>query len=149
MIEIEKAKLEDMEAILNLQYAAFQSEAMLHNDFTIQPLTHTLEESMEDYRKKVVLKAVQAGEIIGSVRAHAEGDTAYICKLIVHPSRQNKGLGKRLLAAIENEFPGKRFELYTAAKSCRNLHLYETAGYSRLREHIDESGIKFVFFEKG
>jgi len=149
MIEIEKAKLEDMEAILKLQYASYQSEALLHNDFTIQPLTQTLEESIEEYHKKIVLKAVQAGEIIGSVRAHTEGGTAYISKLMVHPDHQSKGLGKRLLSAIEKEFPGKRFELYTAAKSKRNLHLYESSGYIRLREFVDDSGIRFVFLEKG
>jgi len=149
MIQIEKAKLEDMETILKLQYAAYQSEALLHNDFTIQPLTQTLEESIEDYHKKIVLKAVQLGEIIGSIRAYAEGDTAYIGKLMVHPDHQNKGLGKFLLAAIEKEFPGKRFELYTAAKSGRNLHLYETSGYIRLREETDNAGIRFVFLEKG
>jgi len=148
MIEIKKAELEDMEAILKIQYAAYQSEALLHNDFTIQPLTQTLEESIDEFHKKVILKAVQDDDIIGSVRAHAEGDTAYIGKMMVHPDHQNKGFGKRLLAAIEKEFPGKHFELYTAAKSYRNLQFYKTAGYKPLREITDNSGIVFVFLGK-
>ncbi|MCL2196249.1 MAG: GNAT family N-acetyltransferase [Treponema sp.] len=149
MIKIEKAKPEDMKTILKIQYAAYQSEALLHNDFTIQPLTQTLEESIEEYHKSVVLKAVQAGEIIGSVRARAEGGTVYIGKMMVHPDHQGNGLGKRLLSATENEFPGKHFELYTAAKSFRNLHFYKTAGYTPLREVTDNSGIVFVFLGKG
>ena len=148
MIEILKAKLEDLETILRLQYAAYQSEALIHNDFTIQPLTQTLDETIAEYNKSVVLKAVQNGEIIGSVRAHAEGNTAHIGKLMVHPGRQGKGLGRRLLAAIEREFPDKRYELFTSGKSGRNLHLYETSGYVRFREETDKAGIKFVYFRK-
>ena len=148
MIEILKAQFEDLEMILRLQYAAYQSEALIHNDFTIQPLTQTLDETAAEYRKCVVLKAVQDGEIIGSVRAHAEGSTARIGKLMVHPDHQGKGLGRSLLAAIEREFPDKRYELFTSSKSDRNLHLYETSGYVRFREETGKAGIKFVYFQK-
>ena len=148
MIKILKAKLEDMEAILQLQYSAYQSEALLHDDFTIQPLLQTLDESIAEYHKSVVLKAVQNGEIIGSVRAHAEGNTAYVKKLMVSPEHQSKGLGKLLLTAIEQEFPGKRYELFTSCKSDRNLHLYETAGYKRFKEETDAAGIEFAYLEK-
>ena len=85
---------------------------------------------------------------IGSVRAHMKGSTAYISKLMVHPRHQGCGLGKRLLAAIEAEFPHMRYELYTACKSDRNIHLYESSGYTRFREEIDGAGIAFAYMEK-
>ncbi|MCL2186876.1 MAG: GNAT family N-acetyltransferase [Treponema sp.] len=148
MITITKAQLEDMEKILQLQYAAYQSEAMLHNDFTIQPLTQKLEEAIEEFKKCIVLKALFNNEIIGSVRAYQKEKTVYIGKLMVHPSHQGEGLGRKLLCAIENEFPNMRYELYTACKSERNLHLYETSGYTRFREDTDKAGIRFAYFEK-
>jgi len=148
MIDILDAKLEDMEAILRLQYAAYQSEAMLHNDFTIQPLRQTLDELIEEYGKCVMLKAVHGGEIVGSVRARADGDTVYIGKLMVQPGHQGKGLGQRLLAAMEEKLHRKRFELFTSCKSDRNLHLYEKSGYNRFREETDEAGIRFAYLEK-
>ena len=148
MIKIQKAQSEDMKAILQLQYVAYQSEAQLNNDFTIQPLMQTLDELIAEYQKSVILKAVQDGKIIGSVRAYADGDTVYIGKLIVHPDHQGKGLGKRLLAAIEGKLHRKRFELFTGLKSERNLHLYEKAGYTRFREETNDAGITFVFMEK-
>ena len=37
--KISKAELTDMEAVLQLQYAAYQSEAEINNDYAIQPLT--------------------------------------------------------------------------------------------------------------
>ena len=147
-ISITKAGLADMEEILRLQYAAYQSEARLHNDFTIQPLTQTLEETIAEYHRSVVLKAVQNGAIIGSVRARAGGNTAYIAKLMVHPGHQGKGVGRQLLAAIEAEFPCMRYELFTACKSDRNIHLYESGGYTRFREEEDSAGIAFAYMEK-
>ena len=132
-----------------LQYLTYQSEALIHGDFTIQPLRQTLDEIREEFRKSVFLKAVLTDKIIGSVRGCAENATVYIGKLMVHPDHQGKGLGRRLLAAIERQFPDKRYELFTSCKSDRNLHLYETAGYVRFREeNAGEEGLAFVYLEK-
>jgi len=156
MISISRAQTEDLEAILKLQYAAYQSEALLHDNFTIQPLTQTLDQVIEEYHKGVILKAVLAAKlpaiqddvIIGSVRAFLKNDVVYIGKLMVHPEHQGNGLGRLLLAAIEKEFSGYRYELFTACKNYRNLHLYETSGYTRFKDETGEDGIRFAFFEK-
>jgi len=42
-IKIQKSEEADADEILRLQYAAYQSEAELNNNFNIQPLTQTLE----------------------------------------------------------------------------------------------------------
>ena len=147
-ISIAKSALTDVEEILRLQYVAYQSEAHIHNNFAIQPLTQTLEEIVAEYHKCTFLKAVQSSAIIGSVRAHVQGNTAYIGKLMVHPEHQGKGLGRRLLAAIEAEFPHKRYELFTTCKSDRNIHIYKTSGYTRFREETGGVGIAFVYMEK-
>ena len=147
-LKIIQARLEDLESILQLQYTAYQSEAAIHNDYTIQPLRQTLYELVEEFQKSVILKAVIGDKIIGSVRAYADGDTVFIGKLIVHPDHQGKGLGKRLLIEIERKLHCKRFELFTALRSDRNINFYTKAGYTRLREETDEAGITFVYFEK-
>ena len=147
-IKISKSKVTDAEEILRLQYAAYQSEAVLNNDFTIQPLTQTIDELRAEYETRIVLKATLDNKIIGSVRAYAEGDTVYIGKLIVHPDHQGKGLGKRLLAMIESKFLNKRYELHTSQKSERNLHIYEKAGYKRFKEETSDSGLTFIYLEK-
>ena len=143
-----RAEAADMADILALQYVAYRSEALLHGDFTIQPLRQTLDEALAEFHRGVVLKAVKDGFIIGSVRAYASGSTVYIGKLMVHPDHQGKGLGKRLLTAVEREFPHKRYELFTSCKSDRNLHLYESTGYTCFRKEVDHAGIAFAFLEK-
>ena len=145
---ITKAECHDLSDILKLQYEAYQSEAVLYNDFSIQPLMQTLEQIVQEHRGSTFLKAVDDGKIIGSVRAHAKLDTVYINKLIVLPAYQNRGLGKRLLRAIEQEFPGKRYELFTGAKSAKNLTLYEKSGYVRYKEEQKSPGLVLIYLEK-
>lgn len=69
-----------------------------------------------------------SGEIVGSVRAHEDNGTVYIGKLMVHPDQQKRGYGSRLLSAIEECFPCKRYELFTSTRSEDNIRLYKKNG---------------------
>ncbi|MCL2504811.1 MAG: GNAT family N-acetyltransferase [Alphaproteobacteria bacterium] len=145
---VTKAESVDLEKILNLQYLAYQSEAVLLNDFSIPPLKQTIEEINQEYEKGIFLKAVDAGDIIGSVRACIDNNTAYIGKLIVLPERQRQGIGTKLMSAIERECAVARYELFTSDKSVRNIQLYERLGYVRFREQKVADGLTFVYLEK-
>ena len=67
MMIIEQAKIEDAEEILKLQKLAYLSEAEIYDDYTIPPLTQTLEEIRDDFKRQILLKATIGGQIIGSV----------------------------------------------------------------------------------
>lgn len=146
---IVKAEKSDLENILELQYLAYQSEAKLLSDFSIPPLKQTYDDLVQEYDKSLFLIAVdENGEIIGSVRAHIDGDTAFIGKLIVHPKRQGQGIGTKLLLAIEHECHAVRYELFTSDKSIRNIQLYERLGYVRFIEKKIASELTFIYLEK-
>lgn len=146
---ITKADMPDLQAILDLQYIAYQSEAKLLNDFSIPPLKQTYDEIAEEYGKGIFLKATdKAGNIIGSVRAHIADGTAYIGKLIVHPSAQGQGIGTALMMQIERECDSRRFELFTSVKSVKNIRLYERLGYTRFAETKISDSLTFVYLEK-
>ncbi len=148
-MEILKAAKEDMEKILELQKKAFLQEARLYNNFGIQPLTQTLEEAEEEFKSKVVLKAVINDEIIGSVRANIENNTCRVWKLMVHPRFQGKGIGKALLIEIEKYFPeAGSFSLATGAKSASNIGLYLKSGYRIVKYDTFHDGVEAVFMEK-
>jgi len=51
---ISQASIEDAEAILKLQKIAYQSEAQLCNDFSISPLTQTLEQIIAESATPIV-----------------------------------------------------------------------------------------------
>lgn len=149
MITIDKAQENDLQEILALQYIAYQSEARLFNNMDIPPLKQTIDEVYDEFRKGTFLKAVdERGIIIGSVRAYQENNTVYIGKLMVHPDMQKKGLGTKLLLAIEAKYPNKRYELFTSTKSVSNIKLYEKLGYKIFKEELISQELQFVYLEK-
>lgn len=146
---IQRAEQEDLLQILALQYLAYQSEAKLLNDYTIQPLTQTPEAVEIEYASGIILKAVDTeGLIIGSVRCRTAGDTCCIGKLIVHPEYQGQGIGTRLLLEIEKACPRTRYELFTSSKSLKNIRLYERAGYAQYQEKPLSPGLAMIYMEK-
>ena len=143
-----KAVQDDLQEILALQYLAYQSEAALFGNKDIPPLKETIEELTEEFNKGTILKLVEDGKIIGSVRAYAKNGTAYIGKLMVHPDHRCKGYGTLLLNEIEKSFPDCRFELFTSTRSEDNIRLYQKLGYKIFdrKEITDE--LVFVYLEK-
>jgi len=129
-MKIEKALPEDAEEILALQKRAFKQEAERYNNFEIEPLSATLEQIREEFKRSVVLKMTEEGKIIGSVRADVKGNVCTVRKLIVEPGMQNRGYGAALMKAIEAECGSCwKFELFTGHKSANNQHLYKKLGY--------------------
>jgi len=143
-----KAVQDDLQEILELQYLAYQSEAALFGNKDIPPLKETIEELTEEFDKGTILKLVEDGKIIGSVRAYVKNGTAYIGKLMVHPDHRCKGYGTLLLNEIEKCFPDCRFELFTSTRSEDNIRLYQKLGYIIFdrKEITDE--LVFVYLEK-
>ena len=129
MITILKAGRNDLRGILDLQYLAYQSEARLHNDPKIPPLTQTLDAVIMEYDRGIFLKAIDENRtILGSVRAYEKNGSLHIGKLIVHPEHQGHGIGTQLLQAIERLYPHTRYELFTSAQKHTQHQAIQTAG---------------------
>jgi len=148
-MKIELATIEDAVEILALQKLAYRSEAEIYNDFSIQPLTQTLEEIESEFESHSVFKAIREDNLVGSVRTTVKGDTCFAGKLIVHPAYQNRGIGYALLTHIESHAGAiRRFELFTGHRSERNLYLYRKLGYREFKREMVNSRLTLVFMEK-
>jgi len=148
-IVVEKANISDAEEILSLQKLAYRSEAENYDDFTIEPLTQSLHDIEEQFNTYVFLKIIVDEMIVGSVRGQLIDGTCHIGKLFVHPNYQNKGLGKKLMAAMESSFDTPlRNELFTGNKSEKNIQLYKKAGYEIFRTKSINAQLSLVFMEK-
>lgn len=145
---IEPAAIEDLQEILQLQYLAYQTEAALFGTQDIPPLKQTLDEVIAECKSGIILKLTENGRIIGSVRAREQDGTVYIGKLMVHPDYRRRGYGSALLSAIEQQFPGRRYELFTSTRSTDNLRLYRKAGYTEFARRAVSGELVFVYLEK-
>lgn len=151
MEDITTAVIGDAPEILSLQKLAYQSEAILYDDWTIPPLTEILADVEGAFATTTFLKLISVdGAIIGSVRGVLRADgSCDIGRLIVHPEQQGKGLGTRLMMAIESVFPQvERFELFTGSRSEGNIRLYERLGYRIFRSQRLSERVELVFMEK-
>ena len=144
-----KANSSDLKEILDLQKACYQEEAELYNDFTIPPLTQTIESIEEDFQKETFFKIEDRDRIIGSIRISVEGETGKIGRLIVDKNYRNQGLGKQLMNEVESRFSTlKRFELFTGSKSEPNLYLYKKLDYKEFDRKKINDNLELVFLEK-
>ncbi|WP_030488635.1 GNAT family N-acetyltransferase [Micromonospora chokoriensis] len=141
----------DAGEILTVQRAAYLSEAQHYTDPFLPPLTETLDEVVAVLAgPSIVLAARLEHRLVGSVRAHVDGDTAHVGRLSVAPDQHGRGVGGRLLAAIEAACAGRvaRFTLFTGADSTRNLRLYQRHGYRIVAHRPDPNGIPLAVLEK-
>jgi GNAT superfamily N-acetyltransferase len=148
-ISITRAISEDALEILALQKTAYQGEAKLYSDWTIPPLTQTPDQIKAEFDRMAFLKAVEAGRIVGSLRASQDADTCFIGRVIVQPELQGKGIGTRLMLEAEDVFPdARRFELFTGSKSVSNILFYQNLGYRIFREEDLSPKVRLAFMEK-
>ncbi|AEM82666.1 GNAT family N-acetyltransferase [Streptomyces violaceusniger] len=152
-VTISAATADDAEQILKLQYLCYQGEAELYGDYSIEPLTQSLDDLRAELSGGCVLVARLGAEVVGSVRGVVDDKgTAAIGKLIVHPRMQRHGLGGRLLAAIEERLTedraAKRYRLFTGHRSEGNLRLYRRYGYAQVGTEEVNRRLSLVTLEK-
>ena len=131
----------DAGELLTLQRAAFVTEAQLYDDPRLPALVESLTELRAGLGHGPALKATEAGRIVGSVRARVADGVLHVGRLVVAPDQQGRGIGRALLAAVEQAAGPdvRRAALFTGHRSAGNLRLYTRAGYvEERRERVDD-----------
>ncbi|WP_354643485.1 GNAT family N-acetyltransferase [Kitasatospora camelliae] len=152
-VTISTAGQADAEQILKLQYLGYQGEAELYGDWTLDPLTQTLDSLRAEIAEQEVLVARLGDEVVGTVRGRVdELGVAHIGRLVVHPRMQGHGLGRRLLEAVERrlaaEHPVTGYALFTGHRSLANLRLYARHGYRQTAVREVSRRLSIVTMEK-
>ncbi|HEX4459585.1 MAG TPA: GNAT family N-acetyltransferase [Polyangia bacterium] len=140
---------EDLPRILALQKLAFAAEATRYADPQLPPMTQTLPELEAEFARSRFLQIVAGDAVIASVRGYVDAaGTGHVGRLIVAPAEQGRGLGGRLLRAIEAELADAvRFELFTGDRSAGPMKLYERLGYRRYKT-VANGTHALVYMEK-
>ncbi|WP_067507272.1 GNAT family N-acetyltransferase [Actinoplanes sp. TFC3] len=140
----------DVGEILTLQRAAYIAEAQLYGDVSLPPLIQTYNELAAELRSDLSLKAIMGHRIVGSVRARYKGSVLHIGRLMVAPDLQGRGIGTRLLTAVERSATANidRYMLFTGHESRANIRLYERCGYTQVGQVRSTSDSVLVQLEK-
>ena len=146
---IVSAHLDDAVAILAMQKIAFEPEALACRTWEIPPLQETVEGIREHIRTATVLKAMDGDRMLGSIRGIVAGSTCLIRVLVVSPDAQGRGIGARLLKAIEDAHRQvERFELTTNLIMVGNVRFYLRHGYDVVEQVQHAPTIRLAFMRK-
>lgn len=128
----------DTAELMVLQRCCWVSEAFANETLDIPPLRETLDDIRDWVGSWTVLVMRDGPRLVAAVRGRLVGATWEIGRLMVAPDLTGRGIGRRLLAHIERLAPTDTttFELFTGARSTRNIDLYERAGY-RVVDSVD------------
>ncbi|WP_100814731.1 GNAT family N-acetyltransferase [Microbacterium lacus] len=150
-VTVRPIRPEDAGEVLTLQRAAFVQEALIYGTPNMPPLTQTLAEVEAELVENDGCVAHLGPRMVGAVRARRDGEVFLIGRLAIAPDMQGRGIGSRLLAAVEaagSAAGAVEAELFTGSLSEANLRLYEREGYVESERVDGDDGIQQVFLRK-
>jgi tRNA (guanine37-N1)-methyltransferase len=147
---IEPAVPGDAAELFVLQRACWVAEQADNPGAFIPALAESPERLAEWLVRDHVWVARSGGRMVGAVRARLtdseEGPVWDIGRLMVAPDRAGRGLGRHLLELAEAAAPAEAtaYELFTGARSRRNLKMYKKAGYRPAGTIDDGAAVRMV-----
>ena len=127
-LRIRRATLSDVRRLAEIERACFEEgypEALLAFFITHERYVSLVAE----------VGGVVIGLAVGELEEHEHKKVGHVWTIEVLPAYQNKGIGTRLLKALEEELAARgvtEFRLEVRVNNSPALHLYEKLGYERI-----------------
>jgi predicted N-acetyltransferase YhbS len=128
---------------LSVSDAHYQAELELRWRVLRAPLGHPREATRFPFEEQSLhLVAVDGGAVVGCVLFHPEGDgTGRLFQMAVEPTRQGKGVGQRLVRALEAEVARRGYGTVTLHAREGAVVFYSRLGYEVYGAPFTEVGI--------
>lgn len=136
-LEIRLAAGGDEETVARLLMEAFEPFRSEYTAGGFEDTTASVEVIRERLASGTIWLAFIGGEAVGTVTALPEQDRVYIRSMAVAPRAQGRGIGQKLLEALEHDARERRFKklyLYTTFVLPGAQPLYEKNGFVVTRE---------------
>ncbi|MBK8303102.1 MAG: GNAT family N-acetyltransferase [Pyrinomonadaceae bacterium] len=141
MVEIRIAKPEDSAAIAEVLGKAFGTYREDYTDEAFAIVTPAADEITRRLEDGPQWVATIGDSVVGTVSVTVEEGDLYVRSMAVAPGVQGRGVGHKLLDAIDEYAAGTEFErifLYTTYFSAGAKELYEKHGYAWVRDTTAE-----------
>lgn len=137
-----------LRALVALQRASYRVEADLAGADDIPALRET-PETLADSGETFLGIDGDGGALLGAVAYLREGDRVEIHRLVVDPAAFRRGLGTRLLEAVEQREAGvERWQVITTAANAPARALYEGRGFAAAGELTTAQGVRLVRYAR-
>ena len=153
-MEIIEFKESDIDAVFEIQQAAYKPLYEKYHDDNSNPYKESKETVLRKYTRMGTkgYLFISNGVPVGAVRInlYPESKSGKVSALGVKPQYQGQGIAQQALLQIEKIHSDvKRWFLDTILQEAGNCHLYEKIGYKRTGkiEEINEK-MTLVFYEK-
>ena len=127
------ATKEDAEDIVNITREAFVLYKERAGAISVDALTETRDDVINDIENKLVFVALENNNAVGCVRVEIKPDkTAWLTRFAVKVDSHNGGIGKKLLARIDEVMAKngvKSISLYTASEVVALMSFYNSCGF--------------------
>ncbi|MDP4143064.1 MAG: GNAT family N-acetyltransferase [Bacillota bacterium] len=146
-IKIERATLDDIDPLINVQNQSFYGDYIRYGE--CPGFNHSSETMASIILNRIVYKIMLDDQIVGDFIVRDNYDnTYYLGGLCIIPECENRGIGQKAIKFVESEFPNATlFTLETPLDKTRNHYIYKKLGYSIAHEYRAGS-IKLVLFQK-
>ena len=153
-IELNKAELEDLSTILQMQKEAFAELYEKYHDTETSPATEEYEDILFRFNQPETTYyfITATGEKVGVIRVvdHRDGVARKrISPIFIMPEYRNMGYAQQAIAEAERIHGKDRWKLDTILQEKGNCYLYEKLGYHQTgkTEKINDK-MTIVFYER-
>lgn len=151
-IILEKATLEDANALHELQIKSFLPLLEKYNDLETNPACEPLEKTLNRINDplKGFYKILKDGSLVGGIVIKKSAlNTLFIGPIFIDPDFQNQKIAQKAISLLEELFPKiDFFELATIKEEEGNIHLYEKLGYIFTGVSKKINHLNIIFFKK-
>lgn len=150
-ISIVPASLDDAEALLRVQIAAFHHDGKVYPGGQLggPPDYDSIGALHQMIQDEACYKITDGEACIGGIALRDLGRGHFhLGRIFLDPAYHNQGIGTQAMRFIEEAYPAAtRWTLNTPAWAVRNRHFYEKLGYVQVGEYY-LAGVPLVDYEK-
>ncbi|PHV12465.1 GNAT family N-acetyltransferase [Chitinimonas sp. BJB300] len=147
LIKLDLADALQAGELLNVQRHAYRQEAELIGYANLPPLRETLSDLMDCGETLIGWR--EDGELLGAVGLLTQEETLEICRLVVAPHAQRRGIARALLTAVISQAGQQAVRVSTAAANTPAITLYENHGFRLVSETRLPDGLMLIAMQRG